>query len=242
MPIQLYQLQMCDIECSSLRRVPPAAGRLLHPAGDLLARHPHTGAFAAIVLAGGYVEAGDTGRHRVAAGDVLFHNSYESHLNRVPRTGAEVFVLPLRIPHAMAVHGRIADPDAIVRLAERDLAQATAALLDRVQPRATAIEDWPDILARAILADPNMSIGAWAFDNGLHSGSVSRGFRQEFEISPASFRVSVRAQRVILALAKDKSLTEVALTAGFADQAHMCRVLKKATGQTPRRVREQHVC
>ncbi|QNA83576.1 helix-turn-helix transcriptional regulator [Sphingomonas sp. So64.6b] len=206
----------------------------------MLARHSHAGAFAAIVLAGGYVEAGDTGRHRVVAGDVLFHHAYEAHLNRVPRTGAEVFVLPLRMPRAMAIHGRIADPDTIVRLAERDLAQATGALLDQVQSRATVIEDWPDMLAQAILADPNMSIGAWASDHGLHPGSVSRGFRQEFEISPASFRVSVRAQRAILALGEDKALAQVALTAGFADQAHMSRVLKKATGQTPKRVREQH--
>jgi hypothetical protein len=39
-------------------------------------RHRHLQRYAAIVLSGGYVEAGDAGRMRVRAGDVLVHDEH----------------------------------------------------------------------------------------------------------------------------------------------------------------------
>ena len=42
-----------------------------HSPCEQLPRHPHDEAFAAVLLSGGYVEAGDTGRHRLEPGDVV---------------------------------------------------------------------------------------------------------------------------------------------------------------------------
>ena len=64
-----------------------------HAPRESLPRHLHDHAFAAVVLSGGYVEAGDTGRHWMEAGDVLLHQSWESHLDRFDGRGAEVLVL-----------------------------------------------------------------------------------------------------------------------------------------------------
>lgn len=40
-----------------------------------------------MVLSGGYEEAGEGGRRRVAAGDVIVHHPFEAHLNRVSSRG-----------------------------------------------------------------------------------------------------------------------------------------------------------
>ena len=47
-------------------------------------RHVHKRAYAALVLSGGYEEAGDSGRHRVQAGNVVLHEAFEAHLDRIP--------------------------------------------------------------------------------------------------------------------------------------------------------------
>ncbi|RPH68176.1 MAG: hypothetical protein EHM78_19775 [Myxococcaceae bacterium] len=47
--------------------------------GSRLSRHRHRGAYAAVVVAGGFVEAGDRGRHRLVAGMVAFHAEFEAH-------------------------------------------------------------------------------------------------------------------------------------------------------------------
>jgi hypothetical protein len=50
----------------------------------LIGRHVHTRAYAALVLSGCYEEAGDSGRHRVQAGNVVLHEAFEAHLDRIP--------------------------------------------------------------------------------------------------------------------------------------------------------------
>ncbi len=57
-------------------------------------RHSHEHAYAAIVLSGGYEEAGDHGRFKVQAGDVVLHERFEAHINRFSASGATVLNLP----------------------------------------------------------------------------------------------------------------------------------------------------
>ena len=98
----------------------------------MLSRHPHDHGFAALVLSGGYVEAGDTGRHRMEAGEVLLHQSWESHLDRFDGRGAEVLVLRIADRDIGSVVGRIADPDARFALIARALpAQAFLLIVER---------------------------------------------------------------------------------------------------------------
>src|SRR5580692_9890679 len=90
------------------RAAPP--GRMRHAPSEQLARHPHPAAFAAVLLSGAYVEAGDTGRHWVQPGDVVLHQAWESHLDRFDARGADVLVLALDDRDATRICGRIADP------------------------------------------------------------------------------------------------------------------------------------
>ena len=215
-----------------------APGRFRYAAKQILHRHRHDTAYAALVLSGSYVEAGDSGRHRVTQGDVIIHQSYESHLNRFHTHGAEVLVLPLVSSWYAPVIGQCNNLDFIVRLAERSPIGAVSALKDRLKARQPTFEDWPDMLAANLIADPALCIAHWARRNQMHPGSVSRGFRQQFGLTPAGFRYAARAHRAARAIAGCQTpLAEIALAAGFADQAHMCHAVRRLTGLPPTMLR-----
>jgi len=218
-----------------LRHVP--SGRFGHASGECLPRHLHREAFATVVLEGSYEEAGDTGLHRVRAGDVVAHRPWERHLDRFGSGGAQVLVLPLP-PAFPGTHGRVADPDALARLAERDLAEAGQALLAQWRADAPSPPDWPALLARDLLADPSLLLSEWSRRHGLHPGSVSRGFAQVFELSPRAYRLQARGHHALRTLDTATSLAELAQRCGFADQAHLHRTLRAMTGLTPRQLRE----
>lgn len=204
----------------------------------MLGRHLHRHAFAALVLSGPYVEAGDSGLHRVAPGDVLFHGAHERHLDRFGHGGSDVLVLPLPETWQGTAHARAADPDRIVRLAERDVDHAVAELLRTLAPAALTNNDWPALLAHALLDDPDLSLQQWGEAHGLHRGSISRGFRRVFELSPRSFRLHARTHAALrLVRGTAMSGSSIAHACGFADQAHMSRALRAMTGLPPSRLR-----
>ena len=62
----------------------------------------------------------------------------------------------------------------------------------------------------------------------------SRSFRGTFGCSPHAFvvrrRVELAARHM---LQTDMSLSDIALACGFADQAHLCKQFRMATGETP---------
>jgi AraC-like DNA-binding protein len=213
-------------------------GRMRHPPRQQLPRHPHGHGFAALVLAGGYVEAGDTGRHWMGPGDVLLHQAWERHLDRFDGRGAEVLVLPIADSDARLAASRVADPDAIARLAEHDRAEAARQLLAATRPRAEGGADWPDVLARGLRDDPALPLTPWARAHGLHPGSISRGFRQVFGVTPAGYRLIQRTRRAINAVrACAEPLSFIAQDCGFADQAHMSRAIRSLACTTPAALR-----
>ncbi|HTT83913.1 MAG TPA: AraC family transcriptional regulator [Rhizomicrobium sp.] len=208
-------------------------GRKRHAGGEHLARHCHREAFAALLLAGTYVEAGDRGRVRVGPGDVVFHEAYESHLDMVGSGGAVVLVLPGAITESCDA-GYVADVDFIARIAERDPVEAAQHLITNLRPARRRLSDWPDRLAADLRADPSLAIHHWADAAGLRHESISRGFRRAYGITPLAFRARARALKALAILTSQESLACIAAACGFADQAHMSRSIRSLTGLTPR--------
>jgi AraC-like DNA-binding protein len=212
--------------------------RTRHAPGESLPRHQHRWPFAAIVLSGSYSECGDTGRHRVSAGDVIFHRQFESHLDRFGSSRAEVFNIPLPSRLRTPTLARFDDPDTIVRTAEKDVSEAVFLLTNQLVEHSSVPEDWPDLLAQRLISSPSASLDELSREFGIHPGSLARGFRRQFGVTPAEFRLIARTRNALESIDR-MPLGELAAEAGFADQAHMSRAIKKFTGLTPRELRQE---
>ncbi len=209
----------------------PPARQTVEPGS--LPRHRHAEAYAAVVIAGRYEEAGDRGRRWVGPGDVVVHQAWEAHLNRTPRAGAQV--LNLAAPVALAAFGRVDDVDGRVRAAARDPAQAAERLRVGFRPAPDAAADWPDHLAAALSRVDTTPLGAWAERLGVSAEQLSRGFGKVFGVTPRRFRWEARTRAALADLAAGAALplAELALAHGFADQAHMTRSVRALSGRPP---------
>jgi AraC-like DNA-binding protein len=210
-------------------------------AGGRMERHRHAHAYAALVLSGGYVEAGDRGRFRARPGQVLIHGAWESHMDAFSGSGAVVLNLPFADEVSFGA-ARIADPDAVARAAGRDLDEAVQLFREGLAPLDVALDDWPDQLAAALRRDPDIGLEAWAAAAGLAPETLSRGFRRAFGATPRRYRAEQRALRAARALQRrDDPPAALAAELGFADQAHMSRAVAALTGLSPGRLRIKSV-
>jgi len=210
-------------------------------AGGRMARHRHAEGYAAVVLSGGYVEAGDRGRFHARPGMILIHGAWESHMDAVARSGAVVLNLPLVGETGFGV-GDVPDPDLIARTAERDIAGAALLLHQSMRGIEAAPGDWPDALAAALRHDPSLSFSRWAERANLAPATVSRGFRQVFGTSPRRYRAEQRALAAARGLVhRADPPAALAAELGFVDQAHMTRAVKALTGTSPGRLRVKSV-
>jgi len=210
---------------------PPPARQTVEPGA--LPRHRHAEGYVAVVIAGGYEEAGDAGRRQVSAGDVVVHRPWEAHLNRTPAAGAQVLNLPLPAG-GLTPFGRVDDLDALVRMARRDPEEASEHLRGMFRPAAASVADWPDLLAEALAGGDADSLGDWAQRLNLSPEHLSRGFSRVFGITPHRFRWEARSRAALRDLTLTATpLVELALTHGFADQAHLTRSLRAFSGRTP---------
>ena len=220
--------------CSHSYATAPA-GRQHHAPSHCLERHCHDTAFATVLLDGCYLEAGDEGRYTVQAGDVLVHRAFESHLDCFSARGADVLIIPMPITARLPVHGRVRDPDALLRLAERSPGEAWPAFAEAFVADTTGHADWPDLLARDLREQPDISLAQWAQDMGLRIESISRGFRKAYGSSPKAYRAQVRARAAWEAIrGSSMALGRLATELGFSDQAHMSRAVSSLTGHMPR--------
>lgn len=203
--------------------------------GQRIARHHHESAYAALVLRGGYVEAGDRGRVRAVSGDVLFHAAFEGHFDSIGNTGAEILNLPLLdVPDHAA--GRCSDPDAVARLALEDPSAAARLLIETTAPLPEPSYDWPDILASRLRASPRVRLDEWAAEHGLTPSTVSRGFAAAYGVTPKRYRLEQRAAAAARSIRAGGRFTEAAFAAGFADQPHMTRTVSALFGRSPRQL------
>src|SRR5579883_1985880 len=215
--------------------VSAAVKRERRPSLEYIPRHRHQSPYLALVLSGGYEEAGDYGRRRVGPGDIVFHGRFTAHLDRFSRAGAEI--LNLALPENFEPtfpFARVTDADEAARLAERDPAEAVALLLETARPARIPPLDWSDELASRLTHDPAVALRGWAREHGLTEATVSRHFRQIYGIAPKLFRAEARGRMAWKAILRGgRPLADLAFALGFADQAHTSRAVRAITGRPP---------
>lgn len=203
---------------------------------SVLARHRHTQPYAAVVLEGAYHEGGDNGRWDVQAGDVLIHLPFTSHFDRV--SSQRTTVINLNLPAGFSSstsHWRVTDPEFLLRIAERDLVEAEAALIESLRPGSAAFNEPVDQLAAELGSTTTPSVRRCADALGIRRETLYRWFTSAYGVSPTTYRVEARARSAWQAIvSSDKTLSCIALEHGFSDQAHMSRAVRALTGFPPR--------
>jgi AraC family transcriptional regulator len=80
---------------------------------------------------------------------------------------------------------------------------------------------------------PDQSLSDVAADAGVHPVYLARAFRCWYGTSPSAFRLLQRTSAAIgAALWSGKAASDVAHEVGFADQSHMARSIRSATGHS----------
>ncbi|WP_245409710.1 helix-turn-helix domain-containing protein [Allosphingosinicella vermicomposti] len=93
--------------------------------------------------------------------------------------------------------------------------------------------------ARERIADApeGACLGELAADAGVHRVHLSRAFQRQFGVAPSLYRQRCMAARGLSHLLAREGLADAAAAAGFADQSHMTRALRKQTGLNPAALR-----
>jgi AraC-like DNA-binding protein len=203
-------------------------------AGLVVSRHRHAAGYATIVLAGSFEEASFAGRFIAGPGDVLLHGAFDCHANWITsRCSLKILRLPW-CDNLLEGLFRVADPDALARLAERDPIEAMNQLRANLIQIGSAKFHWTERLAYALRVQTFTRLDTWADSERLAPETVSRGFHRAFGVTPKVFRIESRARRAWNLLLRSSSpLTEIAHQMGFADHAHLSRSVVALTGAPP---------
>ena len=235
------------------------------PPNLVIPTHTHENAFFCLVVRGSSTETSDTRTRTCDASVLKFHPAGEAHGDVWHDSGGECFTLELDalsrdrlsghgitleqpadfqggLPLflALRLYDELRHIDDVSPVAIEGLALELVAA--SVRGRSTVlIRNAPSWLeqARELLhqtfADA-LSLPAIAAAVGVHPAHLARSFRQYHRCSVGDY---VRKLRVEFArreiVSSDRTLAEIALAAGFADQSHFTKTFKRLTGMTPSR-------
>lgn len=214
--------------------------------GETCRAHRHAEAQTSLLLAGDYVEDSPQGLIRAQGSHLSRKPSLFEHQNQFGDAGA--LILSVHGVDAMAGPARYGLEACETREAGH-AALTRAALGETTEPGAvtpTRRDASPAAwLVRArdrLVGAPDQSVGALAQTLGRHPVAFARAFRSAYGRSPARYRhdwrVAGAIDRVVRSMAP---LADVAAEAGFADQAHMTRAVRHASGWSPGALRRLFV-
>jgi AraC family transcriptional regulator len=233
-----------------------------YSAGLVQAAHAHDAALISLVLDGDATEEFRGRTRELTAQSLLFTPPYQTHghVFRTPgrwinfqfsrawssRIGDGRLRLPdapvlLRSHPAVAwatrIRTEVRTRDAVARSAIEGALVLLAAELarlpvsgERVRPR------WLRLVEEAIEASVGAppSVAELAALAGVHPSHLLRNFRRYHGSTVASYVRQRRIERARTEVARGKrSLSAIALDAGFSDQSHFTRVSREAFGETP---------
>ena len=238
-----------------------------HQPKQRLPRHCHELANIAFVLSGSFTEVLDRKSIECEPQSLLIKPAGEAHANRYGQAGMHCLLIELTNQQSDAgfvysralnevTHLRIGNMAALGWRIYKELR-----LMDSATP--LAIEGLILELLATISRQRNVSIGRvppyWlnqvkdllethfsqemklarlAALVNVHPVHLARAFRQHFGCTIGDYVRNVRINFACDQLRhSDKSIAEIALAAGFADQSHFSRVLKMNFGVTPKQFR-----
>jgi AraC family transcriptional regulator len=245
-----------------------------YKAGLIVSPHAHDSILVSLVLRGDATEEYRGRTRELAAQSLLYTPAFETHGHRFLNPGRwlNIQLTEAWLTRLLAGQARLADTPQLLRnhtavawatrvgieLQETDavshIAMEGALVLlvaelsriktqdERTRPR------WLRVVENAIEESTSRppSVEALAALGGVHPSHMLRLFRRFHGATVSNY---VRQRRIARArtelAASNRSLSVIALDAGFSDQSHFTRVFKQVYGETPgqyaRAVRGRHV-
>jgi AraC family transcriptional regulator len=166
---------------------------------------------------------------RLAASDIKLENSLEATNGELTRLAAKLYKEFHCVDKASA-------------LAVEGLALEILAVFARQTENVpeTYLPGWLRA-AKDLLHDrfsETITLNEIAKQAGVHPVHLARAFRQRYGCSLGEYQRRLRVEHASRQLVTTRhALADIALAAGFADQAHFSRVFKERTGLTPARFR-----
>lgn len=238
-----------------------------HPPHFIIPRHSHYLTSFYVVLEGGLTEFYGSNQRELEACSVVFTPPGEIHSNAFHGTWTCCFLVEFtshwadrlaapgisfdRSMHtrsmeltrlALGLYREFRNADRVSPLSVEGLALEILAALAR-QSESAPESFLPGWLrkARGLLNDrfsETLTLGGIAALVGIHPARLVRAFRKRHGCSLAEYQRRLRIKHASQQLvATRRPLAEIAVSTGFADQAHFCRVFKAYTGLTPARFR-----
>jgi AraC family transcriptional regulator len=224
--------------------------------GTVVPSHAHAHPYFCYVSAGEFEELGNAGSYVATRGTLVFHPAAETHSDEFGGAGGRCFNIEVggevdlardpgvvrgaAVRYAAELYREMRAWDAASALVAEGLA---AALIARADFDASRVEPAPrkargDIAraAERLRADPcnPPPLALLAEESGLNALSFSRAFRRRFGCGVGAYLRAERVEMAKRALAESKkTVSTIAAELGFADQAHLTRVFRDATGWTP---------
>ena len=235
----------------------------LMPAGLRIGPHAHDPGQVCFVLEGEYSEEIGNVAHRLRPGYVQIHAPGELHSNVFPSEENALTLLvsvdrhrwldvvgkrpiaaePILNDIAGEIRQELTRGDDVSRAALEGLALL---LLSRMARRDCGVEVCaPEWLGDAVAHiehhyASSITLGTVAAAVGVHRGTLAAAFRKFRSTSVGEYIREVRVRHAIALIRRGVPLADTASLAGFADQAHLGRVLKRIAGVTPGQIRARN--
>jgi AraC family transcriptional regulator len=235
--------------------------QVVHLRDRKLPVHEHAMPYFALIVSGNYEEEGKCGFEHFGAFTAVYNPLSTRHTGIVRKGGVTFFTAEIgpqwmepfkgsALDHKVTdMHGgklawlavrlfrEHAEAGTACELTMESLVWEMLALTARLQDGdAKEKPDWWNRV-REKLHDgfsDNLRIGELAQEAGVHPVYLARLFRKMTGATPGEYLQGLRLQYVCRELLnKGKPLAQIAAEAGFADQSHMTRTLKRRTGETP---------
>ena len=224
--------------------------------------HAHARPYFCYVSAGDFRELGARGSYVATRGTLVFHPASESHSDEFGAEGGRCFNIEVgsdvriarepgvvsgrAVRYAAELYREMRAWDAASAVVAEGLAAALVARvehdareLSRAASDARATRRTSTDLSRAasrLRDDPchPPSLASLASDAGMATITFARAFRRAYGAGVGAFARAERVELAKRALAESaRSVSAIAAELGFADQAHLTRVFRDATGWTP---------
>ena len=206
-------------------------------AGAVVARAQSVESALLLVIDGQLELSSYRGRERLARGALVIRPTFDCRALGGGPDGAVWLQLPWQADWSLGATHLTHDVDGLLLRAGHDPADAVeeaGRLLAYSPPQPPLRIHWVDDLKNAILADPHLGISRWARSHNVSREGAARAFRAAYSVSPARFRLELRARRAWVRIVSGSDpLSLIALETGFADQSHMTRAVGWLTGKSP---------